>query len=110
MLELGYRSEDLEEHPPNCGGGVDAPVEDDEVDPVGLEVLGQLDEVLQRAAEAVELGVEFGAASKLAGHLVCEDLLAAGRAECVLLGFGVLIPVRYAGDADSHVRNVTRTG
>ncbi|WTQ07895.1 hypothetical protein OG572_01160 [Streptomyces virginiae] len=75
---------------------------------MGLEVLGQLDEVLQRAAEAVELGdhelvafagdekgfVEFEAASKLAGHLVCEDLLAASRAECVLLGFGV--PSRYA--------------
>jgi len=40
MLELGDRAEDLEEHPPDGGGGVDAPVEHHQVDAVGLEPFG----------------------------------------------------------------------
>lgn len=100
------RTQDLEEQPADGGGRVDSLVEDDQVDPAGLKVLGQLDEVLPRAAETVEFGhaelvafagneeglVEFGAAGELAGYLVGEDFLAAGRAERVLLGFGVLFP------------------
>jgi len=36
----------LEEHPADGGGGVDALVQDDQVDLAPLEVVGQLDQVL----------------------------------------------------------------
>ncbi len=124
MLEFGDRAQDLEEHAAHRGGGVDALVEHDQVDALGLQPLGQLDEVLQGAAEPVELGhhelvaiagdqegfVEFGASGELAGRLVGEDLLAAGRAERVLLRFGMLITSADPGHADSHAPTVTRTG
>jgi hypothetical protein len=42
MLELGDSAEDLEEHPPDGGGGVDPLVEDDEVDAAGLQVLASV--------------------------------------------------------------------
>lgn len=57
VFELGNRPEDLEEHPADGGGGVDALIEHDEIHLLGLELLGQLDEVFQGAAESVELQV-----------------------------------------------------
>jgi hypothetical protein len=100
MLELGDRPEDLEKHPADGGGGVDALVEHDQIDAAGLKVLGQLDEVLQGAAEAVEFGddelaafagdeeglVELGPAGELAGRLVGEDLFTPRGFQGVLLG------------------------
>ncbi|SFL19054.1 hypothetical protein SAMN05216275_16714 [Streptosporangium canum] len=89
MLELGDRPEDLEEHPADRGGGVDALVEDDETDTASLEFLRQLDEVFQGAAEPVEFGdhelvalacdeeglVELGPAGEFPAGLVGDDLL-----------------------------------
>jgi hypothetical protein len=49
VFELGDGAEDGEEHPDDRGGGVDALVEDDQVDPVGLKLFGQVDEVFQGA-------------------------------------------------------------
>jgi hypothetical protein len=46
VLELGDGSEDLEEHPADGGGGVDALVEYDQVDAAFLELVGQFDQVL----------------------------------------------------------------
>jgi len=100
---LGDRDEDLEEHPADRGGGVDALVEHHQVDAAGLQVGGQFEEVLERTAEPVEFGddelvagpvrgqqclAELGAARELAGGLVEEDLVAADRLESVVLGFG----------------------
>ena len=56
VLELCDRAEDVEEHPPDGGRGVDPLVEHDEVDAAALEQLRELDQVLERAAEPVELG------------------------------------------------------
>jgi hypothetical protein len=47
--------EDVEEHPSHGGGGVDPPVEHDQIDATLLEEPGELDQVLQRAAEPVEI-------------------------------------------------------
>jgi len=54
--ELGDGTEDLEEHAAEGGGGIDALVEDDQVDTAVLKLLGQLEEVFQGAAEPVEFG------------------------------------------------------
>ncbi len=105
MFELGDSPEDLEEHPPGRGGGVDALVEDDQVDTAALKILGQLDEVLEGTPEPVELGddqlvagpgdeeglVEFGPAGEAPGGLVEMDLVAAGGAQRVMLAVGVLV-------------------
>jgi hypothetical protein len=105
VFERGDGVEDLEEHAADGGGGVDALVQDDEVDAALLQLLGQGDEVFQGAAEPVELGehqlvalaqdeqglVEFGTAGEFPGRLVDEDLFVAGGFEGVELGFGVLV-------------------
>ena len=116
MFELGDRAEDLEEHPPDRGGGVDALVEHHQIHPGGLQLVRQLDEVLQGAAEPVELGdhqlvprpqrpqrlVELGPAGELPGGDVGEDPLAAGAGESVGLGVGVLVAGRHPRVADPH--------
>jgi hypothetical protein len=56
MLELSDRSQYLEEHSADGGGGVDALVEHHQVDLAGLQQVGQLEEVFQRSAEPVEFG------------------------------------------------------
>jgi hypothetical protein len=70
-----------------------------QIDVTLLEDLGELDQVLERAAQAVELGddqlvagpvggqqrlIEPGAPRELAGCLIDEDLFAAGCVECVV--------------------------
>jgi hypothetical protein len=52
VLELGDGADDLEEHAPCRGAGVDALVEDDEVRPCGAQLLGQLDQILQWSGRA----------------------------------------------------------
>lgn len=51
---LGDGSQDLEEHPPDGGGGVDALVEDHQVHPARGGLVGQVDQVLQGAAQPVQ--------------------------------------------------------
>jgi len=85
MFELGDGPEDLKEHPPDRDGGVDALVEDDQVDTTARQVLGQLVEVLEGNARAGQVWVitswsparatrrglvEFGPASEPPGDLV----------------------------------------
>jgi len=53
VFELGDGAEDLEEHPADDGGGVDALIQHDEVHAAGVQVAGQLDEVfLARTASS----------------------------------------------------------
>ena len=54
VFELGDRAEDLKEHPPDGGGGVDAMIEQHQVDMTVLQLFGQVDEMFQGAAEPVE--------------------------------------------------------
>lgn len=106
MFEFGDRTQDLEEHPADGGGRVDALVQDDQVHTASLQRLGQVDEMVQGPPEPVEFGddeliagtvgreqclVEFGSAGELSGGCVDEDLLAPGRCQGVVLGFGVLV-------------------
>ena len=55
VFELRDRAEDLEEHPPNRDRGIDALIEHHQIHPANLQLVQQLDEVLQRPAEPVEL-------------------------------------------------------
>ena len=76
VFELGDRSEHLEEHSADGGGGVDALVEDDQVDAAALEVVGQLDEVLRGTAQPVQ----FGDHELIAGTVAeCSALSSSGR-------------------------------
>jgi hypothetical protein len=56
VLELCDCPEYVEEHPPHGGGGVDSLVEHDQVHAALLKHVRKLDQVLERAAEPVELG------------------------------------------------------
>lgn len=117
VFELRDGAEDLEEHPAHGGGGVDVLVEHHQVDPLGLQLLGQLDQVLQRPAEPVQLGhhelvagpvgrqqglVQLGSAGELAGRLVEEDLVAPGRRQRVALGLRMLVAGGDPPVADPH--------
>lgn len=53
--KLGDGAEDVEEHASDGDGGVDTLVEHHQDDAAVVERLGQLDQVLERSAEAVEL-------------------------------------------------------
>lgn len=92
-------------------------VQDDQVHTAVLERLGQLDHVLEGAAELVELGnyqlalgsvgyqqrlAQLGPGGGLAGCFVDEDLSARGSGERVVLRFGVLVAGEDPPVADSH--------
>jgi hypothetical protein len=47
VLELGDRSQDLEEHPPHRSRGVDALIEHDQIHAPGLELISQFDQMCQ---------------------------------------------------------------
>jgi hypothetical protein len=113
VLKLGDGAEDVEEHAAHGGGGVDALVEHHQVHALGLQLLGQLDQVFQRAAEPVEFGDHELAPCRLADRgpcpvrggatgLVDEYLGAAGHRERVVLGLGVLVASGYPPVADPH--------
>ena len=55
-LEFGDRAEDLKEHPADGSRRVDPLIEDDEVHATRLQLRRERDQVLEGAAEAVELG------------------------------------------------------
>jgi hypothetical protein len=124
VLKLGDRADDLEEQPAHRRGGVDALVEHDEIHAAVLEQLGELDQVLERATEPIELGdyqlvagpvraqqrlVELGPSRQLSRRLVDEDLVATDGCQRVALRFGMLIPRRDPPIADPHIRSVSRT-
>jgi hypothetical protein len=92
-------------------------VEHDEVDAAVLKELGELDQVIERAAKSVELGddqlvasavcrqqrlVQLRTARELPGDLVDEHLITAGCLERVDLGFGMLVAGGDAPIADPH--------
>ncbi len=93
MLELRDRADDLKEQTPDGGGRVDPLVQHHEIDAAGVEEFGELDQVPERAAEAVELGdyelvadavgaqqrlVQLWPCGELARRGVDKDLIAAG--------------------------------
>jgi hypothetical protein len=118
-------ADDLKEQASNRGRGVDPLVEHDQVDPAGLKEFGELDQMLERAAETVELGdaelvagafgdqqrlVQLWASSELAAGVFDEDPLASASVEGVVLSFGMLIARRHPPVPDPHTRSVPRPG
>ena len=124
VFELGDRTEDLEEHPADRRRRVNPLVEHDEVDLLGLQLLGQRHQMLERAPETIELRddelvalardpqglVELGAAGELAAGLVDEHLIAAGGIEGIVLAVRVLIAGRHPPVADPHPDSVQKRG
>ncbi len=124
VFELGDRAEDLKEHPADRSRRVDALIEDDEVDLLGLQLLGQRHQMLERAPEAVELRddelvalardpqglVQLGTTGELAAGFVDENLVAAGRVEGVVLAVRVLIAGGNPPVADPHALSVQKRG
>ncbi len=111
-FELGDRADDLEEQPADRRRGVDPLIEHDEIDAALLEMPGELDQMLQRAAEAIELGddeliagsiggqesvLQLRSFGELARSGLDEDLLATSRSEGV--------PPRGADRALRRARN-----
>jgi hypothetical protein len=100
VLEFRDRPDDGEEQPADRGGGVDALVQHHQIHPAGLQLLGQLDQMLQRPAKPIELRddelialphdqqnlIKLGAPGQLARCLVDEDLIATGCGQRVVLG------------------------
>jgi len=97
---LVHRGQDVEGEPAGRGGGVDALLEHDQVDPAVGQERGGLGEVAHRAGhpgqpgdgelvacpEVIEAVVPLGSPGELAGGGVGPDALAAGRAQRVKLG------------------------
>ena len=85
--------------------------------------LGQLDQMLQRTTESIELRddelvalprdqqslIQPGASGQLARCLVDEDLIATGCGQRIVLSLGVLVSGGHPGHADPHGRTVSRT-
>jgi hypothetical protein len=55
-LELGDRRQDVEEQAPGRRRGVDRLIEDDQLDPQGLELPREPDQVMRAPGEAIQLG------------------------------------------------------
>src|SRR5450755_3823464 len=118
-------TDDLKEQSPNRRRGIDPLVEYDQIHSPGLQELGDLNQMLERAPETVKLRddelvagalcdeqrlVQLWASGELAAGVVDEDPLASGSVEGVVLSFVVLIARRHALAADPHTPTVTRTG
>lgn len=104
MLEFGDRPEDVEEHPTDCGGGVDALIVHHQVDAGGLVVAwaarsdcssdrqsrsNSMTTSSSRCGLAVSRACRALVGGELAGRLVDEDLVAGGGFERVALALGV---------------------
>src|SRR5450755_3173994 len=107
-LELSDGADDLKEQSPRGRAGVDALLQDNEVDAALLQCRGQLQQVLEAASEPVEFrdhervagpqlgyrSVEFGAGLVLSGGVLDEQPLAAVGLQDVRLPVGVLLARR----------------
>src|SRR5262249_22940311 len=58
-LELGDRRQDVEKQAPGRGGGVDRLIEDDQLNPQGLELASKRNQLPGAARQAVELGTGY---------------------------------------------------
>jgi len=116
VLELGERAKEVKDQPTTAAVGVDGFGERSEADAALVKVVDDLDQVLQRPREAVELpdhqrvalahraqaGGQLRPLAELAGCLLLEQLLAAGATERVKLQLRVLVLRTHAGIADDH--------
>ena len=116
---LVHRGQDVEGEPPGRGGGVDALLEHDQVDPALLEQRGDLGEVTHRAGhpgqpgdhelvaapEMIEAVAPLRSPGELAGGGVGPVPLAAGGTQRVELG---VVPLRASGDPGVPVPGHTR--
>ena len=122
-LELGDRAEDVEHQAPGGGRGVDPLREAAKTELPALELADQLDQMPQRAAEAIqaphhqrvlavaqllERPLELRPLRKRSRRGVAEPARAAGRFERVELQREVLVAGRDAGVADQHARIVSK--
>src|SRR5918997_6341847 len=115
-LELRHRSEDVEDQLAPGRGRVDALAQAHELYPALLQSPNQLDELLQRPAETVELphhqrialahvfqrGTQLGPVRLARGNLLLEYLLAPSRQEVPPLQLRVLVLLASAYVADLH--------
>src|SRR5260370_35883227 len=103
-LELVDRAEDMEDQAAGRRGRVDLLLEDHQADAALAQLLGEVDQVLQRPHRPAEPGnyehvalaqvgqrlVQLRTLGELAGHLVGEDLVAAIGSQLIGLAVGVL--------------------